>query len=119
MRLRTGMTVDIPTYAQWYRAISADRSHTSIVSPNAWGVYSCSISGYEQGEWCRSSTLGYYYVAGFYPKSSSSAIEYNYLGYTTYVYKKNPSGSYVTLSFTPSTERSDVSARLVVCPVSK
>lgn len=119
MRLRTGMTVDIPTYAQWYRAISADRSHTSIVSPNAWGVYSCSISGYNQGEWCRSSSQGYYYVAGFYPISRSTAVDYNYLGYTSWVYKSNGGYGYDTSYFTPSTERRDVSARLVVCPVSK
>ena len=53
MRLRTGMTVDIPTYAQWYRAISADFMHTSFVETNAWGIRDLKIVDNCNGEWGR------------------------------------------------------------------
>ena len=51
MRLRTGMTVDIPTYAQWYRAISADFMHTSYISPNVWGISDLGSKKIINGEW--------------------------------------------------------------------
>lgn len=50
MRLRTGITIDLPTVAQWCRAVRADvRGGTAtVVSPNEWGIAEIGTLG----EWC-------------------------------------------------------------------
>ena len=55
MRSRTGMTIDIPTYAQWYRAASADFMHASLESPNSWGIMGLDRDrlGMIAGDWGR------------------------------------------------------------------
>ena len=122
MRLRTGMTVDIPTYAQWYRAASADFMHTEIVNPNAWGIRfygereGGSTGDSLNGEWGRDlftynskkfgvllgrddNTSTVPYLGGWASSSTSSLA--NYAGITS---------SYASYYYC---------ARLVVCPVSK
>ena len=128
MRLRTGMTVDIPTYAQWYRAASADFMHTSIVSPNAWGIrfYGERPDGntggysYLNGEWGRdrfnyTSSSGIYKFAVLLGRSSMSNSGSFLGGWAnssfSEIYNSNYySSGYGTYYFC---------ARLVVCPVSK
>lgn len=50
LRLRTGITIDIPTVAQWYRAVRADvrGPGATVVSPNEWGIAEIGTLG----EWC-------------------------------------------------------------------
>ena len=131
MRFRTGMTVDIPTYAQWYRAISADFMHSSykMKMPNAWGIMDIVVKGISlQGEigrdvWRGStsvilgtySSLSYsYYYSG---NSSASDTDARFLGGWAKSGKSNLDDSYsVNGSFQIT---GYFRARLVVCPVSK
>jgi len=129
MRLRTGMTVDIPTYAQWYRAASADFMHTSIVNPNAWGIgfYGRRAGGNTgdtlNGEWGRDR---------FDYKASSSISEFavllgRYRGTTPYNHTTDltyaPYLSGWASDYGSKLSKNGYSgyfgARLVVCPVSK
>ena len=128
MRLRTGMTVDIPTYAQWYRAASADFMHTEIVNPNAWGIRfygereGGSTGDILNGEWGRDLFTYNYnsekfgvllgrddntgqvpYLGGWALSSTSSLARY----------------SGTTSSYGSSYASYYYCARLVVCPVSK
>ena len=125
MRLRTGMTVDIPTYAQWYRAASADFMHTEIVNPNAWGIrfYSENVKeGYYSynlnGEWGRDIfTYNSYEFAvllgrKFYTNTSrflGGWADSGYSGLEDRYHGTGISSSYYYY----------YCARLVVCPVSK
>ena len=86
MRLRTGITIDLPTNSQWYRAASAGGQHADIVNPNAWGI--CGLG--DIGEWNlnnRVSGQDYYgYVSGrAYPAADSDVwpprpLPYGWLG---------------------------------------
>ena len=122
MRLRTGMTVDIPTYAQWYRAASADFMHTSIENPNAWGIRfygerEGGNTGHKlNGEWGRDR---------FKYTSSSRISEFAVLlgrkNYSaTFSYLAGwASESYAKVNYNSSSSDIYYCARLVVCPVSK
>lgn len=143
MRLRTGMTVDIPTYAQWYRAISADFMHDSFVTTNAWGVCDLSIDQTSRekrnGEWGRelfsynknTSTYKFAVVLGR-NHGAYSQYMYRYLGgwarsayYFSHEYTHFSSAPYLTGSemsegrYNNDSSDYPFSARLVVCPVSK
>lgn len=120
MRLRTGMTVDIPTYAQWYRAASADFMHTEIVNPNAWGIKfygekSGSNGNKLNGEWgrdiftCDSQKFGVLLGRNTCNKTVS------YLGGWASQY----SAELKDISYHTGSTEYCFCARLVVCPVSK
>ena len=124
MRLRTGMTVDIPTYAQWYRAASADFMHTEIVNPNAWGIRfygkreGGSTGDILNGEWGRdcfnnggSNISEFAVLLGRRAYNSSDS----YLGGWANASSTKLSGSKTN----QSTTWYCYCARLVVCPVSK
>ena len=118
MRLRTGMTVDIPTYAQWYRAISADFMHTSYVSPNAWGIRDLGVSTSTklQGEWGRDR---FSYVASSY--INETAILLGRSDWSSGRFLGGWAGASETASMLSETYINSryYRARLVVCPVSK
>ena len=117
MRLRTGMTVDIPTYAQWYRAASADYQHIKVCTPNAWRIRTIG----SVPEICRTAGVGYYvFVCG-------RDFSENGNGYDSYLGGDDQYWGYFDGSYRMKVIRrsdTDVSgitlgARLVVCPVSK
>lgn len=118
MRLRTGMTVDIPTYAQWYRAISADFMHTSYISPNVWGISDLGSKKIINGEW---GLDRFTYVSG------SSKIKFAImLGSSKWRTGDRYLGGWASGATSLSDSNHDYysddyyySARLVVCPVSK
>ncbi|MBR3821367.1 MAG: hypothetical protein IKJ37_07075 [Kiritimatiellae bacterium] len=132
MRLRTGMTVDIPTYAQWYRAISADFMHTSYVSPNAWGIKDIAVASRLDsdderlnGEWgldCWKGGFGIIlgrsaghsaarYLGGWAKRGST-------IGGSTTIYNgSNFDAEGYRASTSSSQKRYYYRARLVVCPV--
>jgi len=118
MRLCTGMTVDIPTYAQWYRAASADFMHTKIVNPNAWGIrfYGGLAGGSTgvrlNGEWGRNIFT--------YGSAKFGVLLARSKGYETASYLNGWASSSVSTS-SGSFYGNDYyfGARLVVCPVSK
>jgi len=139
MRLRTGMTVDIPTYAQWYRAISADFMHDSFVATNAWGICDFSIKrvedySYRNGEWGRES-FSYNKGASEYIfavvlgrrgyGSSGSFLSSRYLGgwarssYGGYDICSSVDRRFARYSAALYKDYNPFCARLVVCPVSK
>lgn len=124
MRLCTGMTVDIPTYAQWYRAASADFMHTSIVSPNAWGIRfygelaGGSTGNWLNGEWGRDRLT---YNSGSYTSEYAILLGREGENYRSPYLGGWASSSYSRLSavYVQYSGYYYYSARLVVCPVSK
>ena len=137
MRVRTGMTVDLPTYAQWYRAAKAD-VHTSIFDPNGWGIRKLALSpelsldknngdiiicgrdyptGFDEYRSARRSLKGNHYVYD-YTNSNSAPHKESFTSSTfqiSYVYTSYKSGG----SYRYPTKTEYITARLVVCPVSK
>ena len=120
MRLRTGMTVDIPTYAQWYRAASVDFMHTEIVNPNAWGIafheqYAGGNKGNNlNGEWGRDR---FTYLSWEFAVLLGSSYRYSHCALAGWA-DEDCTG----LNDTSTSSNSTIyyyCARLVVCPVSK
>jgi len=142
MRLRTGITIDLPTSEQWYRAARAD-GHTNCVDPNAWGIRGLGTIGEWNLNWYGTMTgadpagptgneRGTRAVSGrYYPASTSlNVTPYAYFGSIDYAYTCTERYS-SRQDFVPSVNkayyaRSDVGGyvegfgvRLVALPVSR
>ena len=117
MRLRTGMTVDIPTYPQWFRAASADYQHIKVCTPNAWGIRYIG----QVPEICRIGGVGYYvFVCG--RDFSENGNRYNsYLGGDDHWwgYLNGRTGTHIIQRSATEVDTVPLGARFVVCPVSK
>ena len=140
LRLRTGITIDLPTDAQWEYAVCAGSAQSSFVSPNAWGIRdACRLA-----EWCldwgndvisggvdplglNSGSGRIARGLGFYNNGLFYGVFYRM--YASYHYRNNfPSSTYLTPSTTSveygnrggQGERTDfIGARLVALPVCK
>ena len=122
MRMRTGMTIDIPTYAQWYRAVSADFMHTSLESPNIWGIMGLdrNLDGTIAGDWGRELFNHYNaqdvfgIIMGCELKSGQLLPSFNaYYGISSF------GNTYTNARYLYGYSNLRYCARLVVCPVSK